>query len=368
MGPNIIRIACIIGTRPEVIKMAPIINAIRLYSNLKIFIISTAQHRQLLDNMLRIFVIRPDVDLNVMQDNQSLGTLTGNLFIKLAEVFATNSFDWVLAQGDTTTTLVAAQMAFYYRIQFGHVEAGLRSYNMYQPFPEEMNRVLISKMATWHFAPTSVEKDNLLRENISPNKIIVTGNTVIDSLYLLSKKDTALPFELPINKRIILLTLHRRESFGEPIRQIFSALLEIANKFEDIIILYPVHPNPSVQQVATEILKSHPRVRLLEPLGYDVFVTLMCKAYLIMSDSGGIQEEAPALDKPIIVLRDVTERPLIIELGLGLLVGSNKENIVNTVTELLIDPHKYQSMQKHLSPYGDGHAAERIVNIINTHV
>ena len=250
-----------------------------------------------------------------MLNNQSLATLTGNLFIRLEDIFKQHTFDCVIAQGDTTTTWVAAQIAFYHKIPFGHVEAGLRSYNLYQPFPEELNRNFVSKLATWHFAPTTREKENLLLENIPENAVSVTGNTVIDSLYLLLKKPTDLPFQLAENKRSILVTLHRRESFGEPIRQIFSALLELANTFADIEILYPVHPNPNVHSVANEMLGNHAQIKLLPPLRYDVFVSLMSQVYLIMSDSGGIQEEAPALDKPILILREITERPLIGELG-----------------------------------------------------
>ncbi len=364
MGKKL-RVACIIGTRPEVIKMAPVIVALKS-SGFDVVVVNTAQHRQLLDDMLKMFNIVPDIDMNIMQENQSLATLTGNLFIKMEEIFNRMQFDCVIAQGDTTTTLVAAQVAFYHKIPFGHVEAGLRSYNMYQPFPEEMNRVFVSKIATWHFAPTEQEKENLLAEGISATNIAVTGNTVIDSLYESISRDTPIPYPLPENKRVILVTLHRRESFGEPIRNIFSALIELTNKFNDIEIMYPVHPNPNVQLIAKEMLADRPGIQLLPPLSYDVFVSLMKRSTLIMSDSGGLQEEAPALNKPILVLREVTERPLIIELGLGLLVGSDKQKIIESATKLLTDPAEYQAMQRNLSPYGDGHAAGRIVNMLQT--
>lgn len=364
MSDKPIQVACIIGTRPEVIKMAPVIKILKCQSSIDVCIVNTAQHRQLLDDMLGIFNIEPNIDMNIMQDNQSLATLTGNLFLRMEDLFKSHTFDCVIAQGDTTTTLVAAQVAFYHKIPFGHVEAGLRSYNLYQPFPEELNRVFVSKIATWHFAPTIAEKNNLLLENIAADSITITGNTVIDSLYLLSNKNISLPFNLSTTKRKILVTLHRRESFGQPIRQIFAALLQLVNIFPDIEIIYPVHPNPNVSSIANEMLGNHKQIKLLPPLRYDVFVNLMNQAYLIMTDSGGIQEEAPALDKPLLILREVTERPLIIELGMGILVGSNKDLIVAKATELLNNHTLYQSMQKHISPYGDGHAAERIVNVI----
>ncbi len=362
------RIVAVIGTRPEVIKMAPVISELRKHDIFDITILNTAQHRSLLDDMLSIFNITPDIDLNVMQENQSLATLSGNLFLKMEDIFSKHQFDVVLAQGDTTTTLISAQIAFYHHIPFGHIEAGLRSYNFRQPYPEEMNRVFVSQLSQWNYAPTVIEKDNLLKEGIPEEKIFVTGNTVIDSLYLLSHKNTPLPFPLDKNKRLILVTLHRRESFGEPIKHILLALKQLAETFTDIEIIYPVHPNPNVHLQAEKILGHQPRIRLCPPLGYDQFVSLMNRAYFIMSDSGGIQEEAPALNKPILVLRNVTERPLIIDLGLGILVGDHTEKIFTTAAELLSNPTLYQRMQKNLSPYGDGHAAKYIVDSLVNHV
>jgi UDP-N-acetylglucosamine 2-epimerase (non-hydrolysing) len=359
-----IRIACIIGTRPEVIKMAPIIEQTKQHSNIELCVINTAQHRSLLDDMLKIFNITPDVDMNIMRENQTLGALTGNLFLKIDDFLSKNKFDYIIAQGDTTTTLVAAQVAFYRDIPFCHVEAGLRSFNLRQPFPEEMNRIFVSKIATWHFAPTETEKRYLLDENVDEKSIVVTGNTVIDSLYKIAESKHHLPIELDKNKRIILVTLHRRESFGEPIKEIFSAFLELVARFDDIEIIYPVHPNPNVNALANTMLSAQPRIKLIKPVQYEEFVSLMQHAYFIMSDSGGIQEEAPALDKPVLILREVTERPLIVEYGMGVLVGSDKNKIVNMAEKLLTDPSVYQSMQKHYSPYGDGKAAERIVRFL----
>lgn len=367
MMKNKIHVACVIGTRPEVIKMAPIIKELRKYPQYHIFVINTAQHRELLDDMLTIFQIAPDIDMNIMQNNQSLAELSGQLFLRLNSVMGSRKFDVVLAQGDTTTTWVAAQIAFYNNIKFGHVEAGLRSGDFRQPFPEEMNRVFVSKLATWHFAPTATEKQYLLNENVPEENIFVTGNTVIDSLYTIAKRNVALPFSLPKDKRIILVTLHRRESFGDSLRNIFQALIDIVNTLPDVHIVYPVHPNPHVHDTAYEILGNHDSIQLLSPLRYDAFVTLMQSAYLIMSDSGGIQEEAPALAKPVIILREKTERPLIVELGLGVLAGTHKQDILHHATEILTNPEKYKAMQKHISPYGDGLAAERIVKVIAEH-
>lgn len=360
-------IACVVGTRPEVIKMAPIIFALRDQPNLHVTLICTAQHRHLMDDMLAIFNLKSDVDLNIMKENQTLSSLTADLFAQLEPIIKDSQFDFVLAQGDTTTTWVTAQLCFYHKIPFGHVEAGLRSYDFYQPFPEEMNRVFVSKLATWHFAPTQIEQDILLKEGISAEKVQVTGNTVIDALYMLKEKNTPLSFALPENKKMVLITLHRRENFGQPIRDILSAILALSESFPDVLFVYPVHPNPNVNALAYEYLSSKDNIKLIPPVAYDEFVTLMKSAYLILSDSGGIQEEAPALGKPVLVLRNKTERPLVIEWGLGQLVGMDKQVIIKTVTELLTDQTVYQRMAKGLSPYGDGNAAKRIVDVILTH-
>ncbi len=367
MRKNKARVACVIGTRPEVIKMAPVIAAIRASDIMEPYIICTAQHRQLLDDMLTIFNITPDIDMNIMQHNQTLAALTGNLFTSMEKIFVKEKFDAVIAQGDTTTTMVASQIAFYHRIPYGHVEAGLRSFDMYHPFPEEMNRVFVSQVATWHFVPTDSEKQNLLKERVPEANIFITGNTVIDSLYLIAARNKPLPANIPADKRMILMTLHRRESFGQPIQDIFAAIKALVEKFSDIQFVYPVHPNPNVHDTALTMLGNVSGVTLIEPQPYDVFVSLMNHAYFMMSDSGGIQEEAPALNKPVLVLRDVTERPLVIELGLGKLVGTDKDRIVNVTSDLLSNLNSYNSMRKGISPYGDGHAAERIADVLTAY-
>lgn len=360
---KLFRIACIIGTRPEVIKMAPLIQRLQKEPCIEIIIINTAQHRKLLDDMLNIFGLKPDIDLNIMQEKQSLSSLTARLFMALDPIFEANKFDMVIAQGDTTTTLVAAQSAYYHHVPFAHLEAGLRSYDLSHPFPEEANRVLVSKLAALHFAPSQLETDILLKEQVASAKILTAGNTVIDALLSLKDRPLSLPFPTD-EKRIILVTLHRRESFGAPIKAILEALRELVLRFSDIEILYPVHPNPEVYQTAHHLLANIERIHLLEPLPYDQFVALMKTAYLIMTDSGGMQEEAPALNKPLLILRHVTERPLVVQAGAGLLVGSDKNKIVETAARLLTDAQAYQAMQKGISPYGDGRAADRIGQFI----
>jgi UDP-N-acetylglucosamine 2-epimerase (non-hydrolysing) len=270
----------------------------------------------------------------------------------------------VIAQGDTTTTLVAAEVCFFNFIPFAHVEAGLRSHDLRHPFPEELNRVFTAKLATWHFIPTEEERNHLILEGINSNQIYTTGNTVIDALYYMKNKDHPLPFSLPDNKRIILVTVHRRENFGEPLKNIFAAINKLTEIFSDILFIYPVHPNPHVYEIAHTILKDNPAIRLVDPIPYGAFVTLLKKSYLIMTDSGGLQEEAPALAKPVLVLREKTERPLVIKHGFGKLVGTHCEDIVNRASELLSDVKQYQLMAKGISPYGDGHAAEKIVSVL----
>ncbi len=364
MTDRVFKICCVIGTRPEIIKMAPIIHELEKHSHFRVDIINTAQHRDLLDNMLEIFDIEPTFDLNIMKDNQTLNSLTGRLLLELEPIISRNKYDMVIAQGDTTTTLVAAQTAFYYKIPFAHVEAGLRSYNIYHPYPEEANRVMVTPLTSLHFSPTDCERDNLMKEGVDPSRIFVTGNTVIDSLLHFAKKDTPLPFSVD-GKRLLLVTMHRRESFGDPLREIFASFKTLTQQFPDIEIVYPTHPNPNVRQACEEILNGVDRIHLIEPLQYDVFVSLMKHAYLILTDSGGIQEEAPALDKPVIILRELTERPLVVSEGMGVLVGSNKDKIVSVTSELLTNPSKYHSMQKGRSPYGDGQASRRIVEAID---
>lgn len=360
------KIACIIGTRPEIIKMAPIIKILNEVSWAQPKIIATAQHRQMLDELLVFFGLEPDYDLNIMRPYQSLGQLSARLIAKLTPIFEKENFDAVLVQGDTTTVLASALVGFYHKVPVGHVEAGLRTFDMYEPFPEEMNRLLVSKLATWHFVPTFVEKDILQREGITDHKIFVTGNTVIDSLLATISTNLAKKFVFEANKKVILVTLHRRETFLSPlkVKNIANAIQRLLIRFPDVEIIIPMHPNPEVRTLLTDFLESNSRLQLIEPLAYPDFVALMQQSYLILTDSGGIQEEAPALAKPVLVLRDKTERPLIISEGLGQMVGTEEEAIVTATETLLTDAAFYQSMIKFASPYGKGDAAKQICSII----
>lgn len=354
-------IGCIMGTRPEVIKMAPLIKVLQNDPDFSVTVICSAQHRTLLDDMLAVFHIAPDVDLNIMKENQSLSELTGNLCAAFEKVAKEKHYDAWLVQGDTTTTFIASLIAFYHKIPIGHVEAGLRTGDCYEPFPEEINRVLTSHLAKWHFVPTEIDRDNLLKEGIADQAIYVTGNTVIDALYSIIDKNMHVHLD---QKKIILVTVHRRESFGEPLIHIFQALKKIAVTFPDVEIVYPVHPNPNVKNTAEKLLSGLKNLHLIPPLNYTEFCILMQKSYLVLTDSGGIQEEAPALGKPVLVLRDKTERPLVISVGAGKLVGTETNAIFSAAELLLTDKNSYQSMVKEKSPYGDGDAAKRIVAIL----
>lgn len=356
-------IGCVIGTRPEVIKMAPIIFKLQQCSWAKVFIINTAQHRNLLDDMLTLFKITPDVDLDSMTANQTLGTLTGNLCLKMEELVNKHKFDALLAIGDTTTVFVTSLIAFYHHIPFGHIEAGLRTFTIKEPFPEEVNRVLTAPLSTWHFAPTKIEKENLMRENISPSHVIITGNSVIDALYWVLK-NTPDPGVLAELDNIVIVTAHRRENIGKNMRNICHAVIELSEKLKHINFVFPVHPNPNVQKDILFLLNKRPRIHLLYPLRYDEFAHLMNRSLLILTDSGGIQEEAPALSKPVIVLRNNTERPEIVTARVGVLVGTNSDHIIKTVYHLLTDIEAYRQMVKGVSPYGDGLASERIIECL----
>lgn len=358
------KILCIVGTRPEAIKMAPIIEELKADPFFKVRVLATAQHRDMLDQVLEIFDIKPDLDLNIMRANQALSELTGRLLLALDEVLDDEQPDVVLAQGDTTTVLTAALSSFYHKIPFGHVEAGLRTGNINSPFPEEMNRVMVGRIATWHFAPTEESKRNLLREGIPIESIFVTGNSVIDALYSIVGRCTGPLVNSSDQKRLLLVTVHRRENFGIPFRGICSALLQLASKNKDLEILFPVHPNPSICEVAHEILANHDGITLCEPLGYVPFIKAMKRAHIILSDSGGVQEEAPALGKPVLVLREKTERPEAVDMGVVKLIGSDSDLIVSEVQKLLDDEALYKSMAKGVSPYGDGLAANRIVQVL----
>ncbi len=358
------RCLCVVGTRPEAIKMAPVILALKNEPWANVRVLATAQHRHMLDQVMSFFDIEPDIDLNIMRPNQALTTLTARLLLKLDDVLKTEKPDVVLAQGDTTTVMAVALACFYHRIPFGHVEAGLRTWNMQNPFPEEANRVIAGRLARWHFAPTENARQNLLREGVSDADIIVTGNTVIDALLMTASKELDIGIELDDAKRLILVTSHRRENFGEPFRNICRALNTLAERNSDIQILYPVHPNPNVKDVAHEMLGGSDNIILCGPLDYAPFIAAMKRAYLIISDSGGVQEEAPALSKPVLVLRDETERPEAVEMGVVKLVGPDYKRIIKETQLLLDDGVAYQTMARGVSPYGDGKGAGRIVSAL----
>lgn len=356
-------ILVVVGTRPEAIKMAPVIRALRAQPWVRVRVLATAQHRHMLDQVLRVFDIVPDVDLDVMRENQSLAGLTARLIERMDAVLERERPDVVLAQGDTTTVLATALASFYRRIDFGHVEAGLRTGDMAYPFPEEMNRATVARMARWHFAPTPGARGNLLAEGIAAERVHVTGNTVIDALHHVSA-DLPEKYGPRPSQRLLLVTAHRRENFGAPLERIMLALRDIADRRDDVRILYPVHPNPNVAPVARRLLGGHPSIELCEPLDYVPFVAAMKRAYLILSDSGGVQEEAPALARPVLVLREETERPEAVEAGVVKLVGTDGDVIVREAERLLDDEAAYRSMATGASPYGDGHAAARIVDIL----
>lgn len=362
-----IKIICAVGTRPEAIKMAPVILALKQQPWADVRVLATAQHRGLLDQVLTFFGIEPDIDLDIMRPNQALTTLTARLLLELDEVLLAEKPDVLLAQGDTTTVMTAALACFYHRIPFGHVEAGLRTWDMQNPFPEEANRVIAGRLARWHFAPTEGSRQNLLREGTPDSDIIVTGNTVIDALLMTAERELELGIALDPARRLVLITSHRRENFGEPFRNICRAVQTLAERNPQVQFLYPVHPNPNVKDVAYEVLGASSNIHLCEPLDYAPFVAAMKRSYLIISDSGGVQEEAPALGKPVLVLRDETERPEAVEQGVVKLVGPNYERIVAEAQHLLDDPAAYAAMARGISPYGDGHGAERIVEVLRTH-
>jgi UDP-N-acetylglucosamine 2-epimerase (non-hydrolysing) len=361
------KVLCVVGTRPEAVKMAPVILALQKSGKVDCRILATAQHRQMLDQVLAFFDLKPDVDLDIMRPNQTLPELTARLLVQLDKVLAEERPDAVLAQGDTTTVMAVALACFYRRIPFGHVEAGLRTWDMQNPFPEEANRVIAGRLAKWHFAPTRSSRDNLLKEGLRAEEIVVTGNTVIDALLMTASRELPLPVQLPQDRRLVLVTAHRRENFGEPFREICRALRTLAQRNPDVAFLYPVHPNPNVKDVAYEALHGLSNFELCEPLDYAPFVAAMKRAYFIISDSGGVQEEAPALGKPVLVLRDETERPEAVDEGVVKLVGPHEDAITREAQRLLDDPSAYRAMARGVSPYGDGAAAGRIVRVLLDH-
>ena len=364
------RVLTIFGTRPEAIKMAPVIETLSAHADIDTRVCVTAQHREMLDSVLTLFDIEPHYDLNIMQDNQGLVDITVAVLHKLGRVLQEFAPHRVLVQGDTTTTFVASLAAFYQKIRVGHIEAGLRTGDMMAPWPEEMNRKLTSGLADLHFAPTEISKQNLLRENVNPDRILVTGNTVIDALVEIVARIEGDPrltktlsdrfSYLDPDRKLILVTGHRREIFGQPFQNICYGLLELGRR-EDAQIVYPVHLNPNVQEPVQHILSGSPNIHLIEPLDYLPFVYLMKQSYLILTDSGGIQEEAPSMGKPVLVMRNKTERPEGVATGTVKLVGTTTEKIVEEATRLLDSKEEYQKMARAKNPYGDGHAAERIV-------
>lgn len=346
--------------------MVPVILALKANPNFECVVLATAQHRELLDQVLSLFNIVPDYDLNAMEPNQTLTKLSSKLLISLDECLKEIKPNIVLAQGDTTTVLMSAMSAFYNNIPFGHIEAGLRTGDMLNPFPEEMNRVLTGHLSKWHFAPTISSKENLLAEGIDENKIIITGNTVIDTLHSVSERDNLPVPDYPEGKKLILVTAHRRENFGEPFKNICQAIRKIADEYPEVFIYFPVHPNPNIKSVVNEYLGDHSSIKLTDPLDYLPFVGAMNACEFIISDSGGVQEEAPALGKPVLVLREETERPEAISEGVVKLVGTNPAKIYEEAKRLIEDKDYYKEMAKGVSPYGDGQASDRIVKALTT--
>lgn len=371
--PFKVKVAVVIGTRPEAIKLAPVVKELYKRPDLvQPLVIVTAQHREMLDKVLHLFSIVPNYDLDIMRPGQDLFEVTQRALLGLRPVLEKERPHFLIVQGDTTTVLVGALAAFYLKIPIGHVEAGLRTNNKHHPFPEEVNRRLASVLADLHFTPTETARANLLREGIPEDRIYVTGNTVVDALLSVLKKNYR--FEHPVlsqidleKNRAILVTVHRRENRGQPIKNICRSIRRIVALHQDVQVLFSVHPNPEVQKVVREELKETHRVWLLEPLDYEPFVHLMAKAYLILTDSGGIQEEAPSLGKPTLVLRNVTERPEGVRAGTLKVVGTEKERIVTEVSTLLRDQSAYTRMTHKINPYGDGRASQRIVDVLLEH-
>ncbi|MFT9496668.1 non-hydrolyzing UDP-N-acetylglucosamine 2-epimerase [Anaerosolibacter sp.] len=364
-----IKIMSIFGTRPEAIKMAPVVKELEKHGEIESIVCVTAQHREMLDQVLDLFEIKPDYDLNIMKTGQTLSEITSRVLLGLEEVIKEVKPHMVLVHGDTTTTFAGALASFYQQVKVGHVEAGLRSGNIYSPYPEEANRMLTGRLTHLHFAPTQGNKRNLLSEGIKEENIVLTGNTVIDALLQVIKEDYRFENDLLNqldykNKKVILMTAHRRENLGDPMVNIFSAIREVAEKNEEIEIVFPIHLNPQVRNLAAEILGSVKNIHIIEPLDYEPFANLQGRAYMLLTDSGGIQEEAPALGKPVLVLRTETERPEAVEAGTVKIAGVEKESIVALMEKLIHDKEAYDQMANAVNPYGDGTAAKRTVEAI----
>jgi UDP-N-acetylglucosamine 2-epimerase (non-hydrolysing) len=354
----------VVGTRPEVIKMAPVIKALKQVPGLPVRLLLTGQHRDLLSQALDSFGLRADTNLDLMQPNQSLSCLLARILSGLDPVLEIERPAMVLAQGDTTTVMATAIACFHRGIPFGHVEAGLRTGDLSSPFPEEFNRVVAGRAAVLNFAPTEGARQALLREAFRPDTIHVTGNTVIDAMYGIAARRPQLPISLPADRRLVLLTMHRRENFGDPALEVFDAVLSLCAAFPDVHFLYPVHPNPNIRDVAHAILGKSPQITLTDPLDYPSIVAAMQRCTLVLTDSGGLQEEAPALGKPVLVMRRETERPEAVAMGVAKLVGTDRLQVFSEVSRLLTDPAAYAAMAQGVSPYGDGRASERIAALV----
>ena len=359
------KIMTVFGTRPEAIKMAPLVKALEKDSMLEPIIVVTAQHREMLDSVLKTFNITPHYDLNIMKKGQTLSEITARSIIQLEQIMKKECPDMVLVHGDTTTTFSGALAAFYNHTSVGHIEAGLRSGNKYAPFPEEINRQMVSNIADLHFAPTIGAKHNLIQENKDKTSIVITGNTAIDTLnFTINKNYTSELIEKHKNKKIVLLTVHRRENIGKPMEHIFKAVRDIVEDIEDVVVVFPLHMNPEVRKLSYAYLEKHPRVELIEPLDVVDFHNFANHAYLILTDSGGIQEEAPSLNKPVLVLRDVTERPEGVEAGTLKVIGTEYRHVYQEIRKLLMNKQVYNNMAYAQNPYGDGKASERICESI----
>lgn len=360
-----IKVLSVFGTRPEAIKMAPLVKELEKRNEIKSIVCVTAQHREMLDQVLEVFKIKPDYDLNIMKKGQTLSEITSRVLLGLEEIIKKEKPNIILVHGDTTTTFASALAAFYNQVDIGHVEAGLRTWNKYSPFPEEMNRQIVDRMTDMYFAPTEVSKKNLLNEGIEESKIYITGNTAIDAMkYTVQDNYKNEIYDWLGDSKFILLTAHRRENLGEPMRNIFKAVKRIVLDNDDVKVIYPIHMNPVVREIAKEILDGIDRIKLIEPLEVFDFHNFINRSYLILTDSGGIQEEAPSLGKPVLVLRDTTERPEGIKAGTLKLVGTDEETIYQETMKLLSDKKEYEKMSKASNPYGDGSASIYITNAI----
>lgn len=359
------KVMLVFGTRPEAIKMCPLVNELKTRENLKTVVCVTGQHRQMLDQVLDIFRVEPDYDLSIMKERQTLFDITASILNQMKAVLEAERPDIVLVHGDTSTSFVTALCCYYLQIPVGHVEAGLRTYNIYSPFPEEFNREAVSLIAGYHFAPTALSKQNLIAEGKDPAHIYVTGNTVIDALKTTVREDFCHPeLDWANGSRLVLLTAHRRENFGEPLHRMFRAIRRVLEAHADVKILYPIHMNPAVRSAAYEEFRDCARIHIIEPISVLECHNIMARSYLILTDSGGIQEEAPALGKPVLVMRDTTERPEGVEAGTLKLVGTDEETIAEAFSALLDDEKEYSAMARAVNPYGDGFACKRIADIL----